>query len=86
MKKLRFLLSLFMFCICFHLEAGDRISNEVLIDADGSATAVEQIQQVEPMDVYDLRGNKVRSKVTDLRGLAKGIYIINGKKGIHNKY
>ena len=54
----------------------------MLIDADGSATAVERIQQDKPMDVYDLRGNKVRSNVTNLRGLAKGIYIINGKKVI----
>ena len=68
------------------LNGSATISNEMLIDADGSATAVERIQQDKPMDVYDLRGNKVRSNVTNLRGLAKGIYIINGKKVIHNKY
>ena len=64
------------------LNGSATISNELLIDADGSATAVERIQQDKPMDVYDLRGNKVRSNVTNLRGLAKGIYIINGKKVI----
>jgi hypothetical protein len=64
------------------LNGSATISNELLIDADGSATAVEQIQQDKPVDVYDLRGNKVRSNVTNLRGLAKGIYIINGKKVI----
>ena len=64
------------------LNGSATISNEMLIDADGSATAVERIQQDKPMDVYDLRGNKVRSNVTNLRGLAKGIYIINGKKVI----
>ena len=66
------------------LNGSATISNELLIDAGGSVTAVERIQQDKPMDVYDLRGNEVRSKVTDLRGLAKGIYIINGKKVIHN--
>ena len=66
------------------LNGSATICNELLIDADGSTTAVEQIQQDKPVDVYDLRGNKVRSNVTDLRGLAKGIYIINGKKVIHN--
>ena len=31
-------------------------------------------------DVYNLQGNKVRSGVTTLEGLAKGIYIVNGRK------
>ena len=31
-------------------------------------------------DVYNLQGHKVRSNATDLKGLAKGIYIINGQK------
>jgi hypothetical protein len=33
-----------------------------------------------PVDVYNLQGNKVRSGVTTLEGLAKGIYIVNGRK------
>ena len=68
------------------LNGSATVSNELLKNADGSATAVEQIQQDKPVDVYDLRGNKIRSKATDLRGRAKGIYIINGKTVIHNKY
>lgn len=31
-------------------------------------------------DVYDLQGNKVRSKMTTLKDLSKGVYIINGRK------
>ena len=34
----------------------------------------------EPLDVYDLLGNKVRHGVTSLNGLPKGVYIINGRK------
>ena len=34
----------------------------------------------EIFDVYNLQGHKVRSNTTDLKGLSKGIYIINGKK------
>jgi uncharacterized protein YjdB len=34
----------------------------------------------EPFDVYDLNGRKVKSQVTSLDGLPRGIYIINGKK------
>lgn len=33
-----------------------------------------------PADVYDLQGNKVRSKITTQKDLSKGVYIINGKK------
>ena len=33
-----------------------------------------------PADVYDLQGNKVRSKITTLKDLSKGVYIINKKK------
>lgn len=31
-------------------------------------------------DIYDIRGQKVRQNATSLKGLSKGIYIINGKK------
>ena len=34
----------------------------------------------EPFDVYDLNGRMVKSQVTSLDGLPRGIYIINGKK------
>ena len=33
-----------------------------------------------PADVYDLQGNKIRSKITSLSGLSKGVYIIKNKK------
>ncbi|MBQ9231200.1 MAG: C10 family peptidase [Prevotella sp.] len=35
-----------------------------------------------PMDIYDLQGNKVRYRATSLEGLPKGVYIINGHKVI----
>ena len=38
------------------------------------------VTEGEPFDVYNLQGRKVKSKATDLRGLPRGIYIINGKK------
>ena len=38
------------------------------------------ITEGEPFDVYNLQGRKVKSRATDLRGLPRGIYIINGKK------
>ena len=34
----------------------------------------------EPFDIYNLQGQKVKSKATSLEGLTRGIYIINGKK------
>lgn len=34
----------------------------------------------EPFDIYNLQGQKVKSKATSLDGLTRGIYIINGKK------
>jgi hypothetical protein len=37
-------------------------------------------EAVEPFDVYDMSGRKVRHQVTSLDGLPKGIYIVNGKK------
>jgi uncharacterized protein YjdB len=37
-------------------------------------------EEIEPFDVYDLSGRKVRNQVTSLDGLPSGIYIVNGKK------
>lgn len=42
--------------------------------------SVVNVTEGEPFDVYNLQGRKVKSKATDLRGLPRGIYIINGKK------
>ena len=38
------------------------------------------VTEGEPFDVYNLQGRKVKSKAYDLKGLPRGIYIINGKK------
>ncbi|WP_081832036.1 Ig-like domain-containing protein [Prevotella sp. P6B1] len=50
-------------------------------------TVVEELDGIqsvvtlpEVFDVYNLQGHKVRSKATDLKGLSKGVYIINNKK------
>ena len=42
--------------------------------------SVVNVTEGEPFDVYNLQGRKVKSRATDLRGLPRGIYIINGKK------
>ena len=60
------------------------ISNEVLIRAEGT-TGIDSYQQVKSYDVYDLRGNKVRSNASDLSGLSDGVYIVNGKKVLHRR-
>lgn len=38
------------------------------------------ITDEECFDIYNMQGQKVKSKATDLKGLPRGIYIINGKK------
>ena len=43
---------------------------------------VDIITNGQPFDVYNTQGHKVRSGVTSLKGLPKGVYIINGKKVI----
>ena len=47
-----------------------------------TATEIKGIEQTdgEPFDVFNLSGQKVKSKTTSLDGLPRGIYIINGKK------
>lgn len=47
-----------------------------------SASGINEITIDNPADVYDLQGNKVRSKATSTDGLSKGVYIINGQKVI----
>lgn len=49
-----------------------------------TSVAIEGIQgeMVNVFDVYNLSGVKIRSQVTTLNGLPKGIYIVNGKKVI----
>jgi len=45
-------------------------------------TGIREISADNPVDVYNMQGNKVRSKATTLSGLPKGIYIVNGRKVI----
>jgi hypothetical protein len=48
---------------------------------DDEATGIENLDKaIEPFDVYDLRGQKVRHQVTSLDGLPAGVYIVNGRK------
>ena len=47
-----------------------------------NTTGIQNISMEKPVDVYDMRGILVRTKVTTLNGLAKGIYIVNGRKVI----
>ena len=44
------------------------------------STGIAEISVISPADVYTLQGHKVRTKVTTLEGLPKGVYVINGKK------
>lgn len=46
------------------------------------ASGILEISADEPIDVYNLQGQKVRSGVFSLAGLLKGVYIINGSKVI----
>ena len=43
-------------------------------------SGINLIKAREPVDVYTLDGQKIRSKVTDTSDLSKGVYIIRGKK------
>ena len=53
-----------------------------IVPLSTNTTGINGITQTEdePFDIYNLQGRKVKSKATDLNGLPKGIYIINGKK------
>ena len=44
------------------------------------ATGVSLVQLSQPFDVYDIRGNMVRVGVTNLDGLPRDIYVVNGRK------
>lgn len=58
--------------------------NEMRIIIDGEETSITEIDgmPVGSYDVYNLNGMLVRKNATDLNGLRKGIYIVNGKKYI----
>ena len=46
----------------------------------GSGTGINAVTIDKPVDVYTLQGQKVRLGIISLSGLAKGVYIINGRK------
>ena len=52
------------------------------ITISSASTGIKTVQSKKSVDVYNLQGIKVRSNTTDLKGLPKGIYIINGNKVI----
>lgn len=47
-----------------------------ITESDG----IRKISSEHPVSVFDIQGHKVRSNVTSLEGLPKGVYIINGRK------
>lgn len=52
-----------------------------ILEINGSAISCIVLDG-EPFDVYSLQGHKILSGVTSLKGLPKGIYIVNGRKVI----
>ena len=57
--------------------------NTLSLDIEGEGTTgIESIvaEEGQAFDVYTLTGVKVRTAATDLDGLQRGIYIVNGKK------
>jgi len=66
---------------------GGKAENYELVLVDGVLTvtmpdAIANVKLTRPVDVYNTTGRKVRSQATDLRGLPKGIYVIEGRKVI----
>ena len=45
-----------------------------------ASDGIRMISSEHPVSVFDIQGHKVRSNVTSLEGLPKGVYIINGRK------
>ena len=50
------------------------------VTVSGNTSISEIEKQSVYLDVYNLQGHKIRSKVSTTDGLPKGIYIVNGKK------
>ena len=46
------------------------------------STSIGTVSVEHSADIYNLQGKKVRSKATTLKGLPKGVYIINGRKHV----
>ena len=57
-------------------------------DMEGETTSIEDLLfndgiMTRPADVFNVNGQKVRSKAENLYGLPKGVYIVNGKKYVN---
>ncbi len=67
--------------------SGGEAENYEIVRVDGvlkvlMPEAITGMTLTRPVDVYTTTGRKVRSQVTTLRGLPKGIYIVEGRKVI----
>ena len=66
--------------------SGTYMQKSMRIDLDGNTTAIgcikenEAVETVFPADVYSLDGRLVRVAAENLDGLAKGVYVVNGRK------
>ena len=65
--------------------SGGEADNYELVYQNGKLTvidtsAIDMFTAGVVFDIYDVSGRKVRSKVTSLGGLPKGVYIVNGRK------
>lgn len=66
--------------------SGTYMQKSMRIDLDGNTTAIgcikenEAVETVLPADVYSLDGRLVRVAAENLDGLAKGVYVVNGRK------
>lgn len=65
--------------------SGGKAQNYELSYVNGKLTVkvpsgIEEIIDTGTFDIYDVKGRKVRSQVTTLKGLKKGVYIVSGKK------
>ena len=71
------------FVAFFYPEGGDAVELGFVVINSQIASGIQTIKDSShPYDVYDLKGRKIRSNVTSLEGLPKGVYIVNGKKVI----
>ena len=60
---------------------GEKSGTRSLDGDDDDVTGIKSLDEaLEPYDVYDLSGRKVRHQVNSLDGLPDGIYIVNGRK------
>ena len=81
--------------LTFHVtgEGSVSVSEAMLVDADrqecyfapvstGQTTLIERVTYSlsQPADIYSVSGAMVRKQATSLKGLAKGVYFINGNK------